>query len=48
MIAARACDGHGLKVGEIFRGTLPFIGAMLVSLVLIIVFPGLATWLARL
>jgi C4-dicarboxylate transporter, DctM subunit len=43
-----AMDDPDLKVGEIFRGTLPFIGAMLFSLVLIIVFPPLATWLARL
>ncbi|WP_157014265.1 TRAP transporter large permease [Mesorhizobium xinjiangense] len=43
-----AMDDPGLKVGEVFRGALPFIGAMLVSLLLIILFPPLATWLARL
>ncbi len=40
-------DPH-LKVGEIFRGALPFVGAMLFTLVLIILFPPLASWLARL
>ena len=43
-----AMDDPDLKVGEIFRGALPFVGAMLFSLVLIILFPPLATWLARL
>ncbi|ALA17707.1 MULTISPECIES: TRAP transporter large permease [unclassified Chelatococcus] len=37
-----------LKVGEIFRGAMPFLAAMLFTLVLIILFPPLATWLARL
>ena len=43
-----AMDDPDLKVGEIFRGTLPFIAAMLVSILLIIAFPSIATWLARL
>jgi tripartite ATP-independent transporter DctM subunit len=43
-----AMDAPDLKVGEIFHGALPFIGAMLFSLLLIILFPPLATWLARL
>jgi tripartite ATP-independent transporter DctM subunit len=43
-----ALDDPDLKVGDIFRGTVPFIGAMLVSLLLIILFPPIATWLARL
>jgi len=43
-----AMDDPELKVGEIFRGALPFVGAMLFSLILIILFPPLATWLARL
>jgi C4-dicarboxylate transporter DctM subunit len=46
-IIKSAMDDPDLKVGEIFRGTLPFVGAMLVSIVLIIVFPQIATWLAR-
>lgn len=41
-----AMDDPDLKVGEIFRGALPFIGAMLVTLVAIILVPGTATWLA--
>ena len=36
-----------LKVGEIFRGTMPFSAAMVVALVIIIAFPSIATWLAR-
>jgi C4-dicarboxylate transporter, DctM subunit len=43
-----AMDDPDLKVGDIFRGTIPFIAAMLVSLLLIVLFPQIATWLARL
>jgi C4-dicarboxylate transporter, DctM subunit len=43
-----AMDDPDLRVGEIFRGALPFVGAMLVSLALIVSFPPIATWLARL
>jgi len=43
-----AMDDPTLKIGEIFRGAIPFIGAMLVCIVLIILFPPIATWLARL
>lgn len=37
-----------LRVSEIFRGALPFVGAMLVTLAILVAFPGIATWLARL
>lgn len=47
-IIKSAMDDPDLKVGEIFRGTLPFVGAMLVSIGLIVAFPQIATWLARL
>jgi len=43
-----AMDDPDLKVGEIFRGAVPFIIAMLVSLLIIILIPSIATWLARL
>jgi tripartite ATP-independent transporter DctM subunit len=43
-----AMDDPDLKVGDIFRGTVPFIGAMLACLLLIVLFPPIATWLARL
>lgn len=43
-----AMDDPDLKVGEIFQGALPFVLAMLASLALIIAFPSIATWLARL
>ena len=47
-IIKSAMDDPDVKVGEIFRGTLPFVGAMLVSIAIIIAFPQIATWLARL
>lgn len=37
-----------LPVGQIFRGAFPFVLAMLVTLGIIIAFPAIATWLARL
>lgn len=43
-----ALDDKALAVGEIFRGALPFIGAMLLSLVILIAFPSISVWLARL
>lgn len=43
-----AMDDPDLKVGEIFRGAVPFILAMLVTLAVIILLPSTATWLARL
>jgi tripartite ATP-independent transporter DctM subunit len=43
-----AMDDPDLKVGEIFRGAVPFIFAMLATLVVIILFPSIATWLAHL
>jgi len=47
-IIKSAMDDPDIKVGEIFRGALPFVGAILVSIALIVVFPQIATWLARL
>ncbi len=41
-------DDRTLKVGDIFRGTFPFVMAMAVCLVILAIFPGIATWLARL
>lgn len=43
-----ALDDPDLKVGEIFRGAMPFVFAMLVGLLIIIAFPPIAVWLARL
>jgi C4-dicarboxylate transporter, DctM subunit len=43
-----ALDDPDLKVGEIFRGAMPFVFAMLIGLVIIIAFPPIAVWLARL
>jgi TRAP-type C4-dicarboxylate transport system permease large subunit len=36
-----------LKLGRIFAGVTPFIGAILVALVLIFMFPALATFLPK-
>ena len=41
-------DDRTLKVGDIFRGAFPFVMAMVVCLAILTVFPGIATWLARL
>ncbi|QHQ33854.1 TRAP transporter large permease [Algicella marina] len=43
-----AMDDPDLSVGDIFRGTIPFVFAVLAGLALIILFPPIATWLARL
>ena len=43
-----ALNDPDLRVGEIFHGALPFVGAMLVTLAILIALPGIATWLARL
>ena len=43
-----AMDDPGLSIGDIFRGAVPFILAMVACIALIIVFPPIATWLARL
>jgi len=43
-----AIDDRTLKVGDIFRGSMPFVLAMVVCLVILTIFPQIATWLARL
>ncbi|MGD1876815.1 MAG: TRAP transporter large permease [Kiloniellaceae bacterium] len=43
-----ATEDPDLQVGEIFRGALPFVLATVLSLGVIVVFPPIATWLARL
>lgn len=43
-----AMGDRALKIGDIFRGAAPFVLAMLVALALIVAFPPIATWLARL
>lgn len=43
-----AIDDRTLKVGDIFRGSMPFVLAMVVCLVILTIFPDIATWLARL
>lgn len=41
-------DDRTLKVGDIFRGSFPFVLAMVACLAILALFPGIATWLARL
>lgn len=41
-------NNRNLKVGDIFRGSFPFVIAMVVCLVILTIFPQIATWLARL
>lgn len=43
-----ALDEPDLRVGEIFAGAMPFVLAMIVGLGIIVIFPQIATWLARL
>ncbi|WP_103256495.1 TRAP transporter large permease [Tabrizicola aquatica] len=43
-----AMNDPDLKVGTIFRGTMPFVLAMLAALVILAIFPAISTWLARL
>jgi C4-dicarboxylate transporter, DctM subunit len=43
-----AMDDPNLTLGDIFRGAFPFVMTMIVSLAVIIAFPSIATWLARL
>jgi TRAP-type C4-dicarboxylate transport system permease large subunit len=43
-----AMDDPDLKAGEIFRGALPFVVTMFVGMAIIVAFPPIATWLARL
>lgn len=46
-IAKDSTRGMGIKVGitDVYKGVLPFIGAAVVMIVLLIVFPDIATWL---
>lgn len=37
-----------LSIGDIFRGSMPFVLAMMASLVILIAFPAISIWLARL
>ena len=43
-----ALDDGTLRVSEIFRGAFPFVLTMIAVLAIIGLFPGIATWLARL
>ena len=37
-----------IPIATIFKGIVPFIGALLLTIVLIVIFPGIATWLPSL
>jgi tripartite ATP-independent transporter DctM subunit len=36
-----------VKTADIYRGIVPFVGMQLIALVLVFIFPGLATWLPK-
>jgi C4-dicarboxylate transporter, DctM subunit len=42
-----ALNDTRISIREIFIGTAPFVGTMIVVLVLLMIFPGLSTWLIR-
>ena len=42
-----ALDDRTIKVGDIFRGALPFVVTMVASLFLLAAFPQISVWLAR-
>lgn len=46
-IAQSSTKGMGVKIGivDVFKGVTPFIGACIVFLILLILFPEIATWL---
>lgn len=43
-----AMNDPDLKVGDIFRGAMPFVLAMIVGLCILVAFPQISIWLARL
>ncbi|MCA0963737.1 TRAP transporter large permease [Salipiger bermudensis] len=43
-----AIDDGTLSVGDIFRGAFPFVLAMVVAMAILIAFPAISIWLARL
>ena len=45
MLVFAASAMTDIKVADIFRGVLPFYTALLAALVLLLIFPGVATWL---
>jgi tripartite ATP-independent transporter DctM subunit len=47
-VKASLPDEPGLKNGEIFRGAMPYWGALLIAILAIVAFPQLATWLPNL
>jgi len=47
-VKAALPDEPGLKNGEIFRGAVPYWGALLTAIIAIVLFPSLATWLPNL
>jgi C4-dicarboxylate transporter DctM subunit len=47
-VKAAITDEKDLKNGEIFRGSVPYWTALLSAIIVIIVFPQVATWLPNL
>ena len=36
-----------IKTGSIYRGIIPFVGLQVIALILVVVFPQMATWFPR-
>ncbi len=47
-VKAAVTDEKDLSTGEIFRGAVPYWGALLGAILLIVIFPQIATWLPNL
>jgi TRAP-type mannitol/chloroaromatic compound transport system permease large subunit len=36
-----------ITTGDLYRGVVPFVGLQLAALVMVFIFPGIATWLPK-
>jgi len=43
----KGCAPPEVKVMEIYKGVIPFIGLQILGLALVMVFPDIATWLPK-
>lgn len=44
----RAMSPKSITIGDIYASIVPFVGLMLLALVLIMIFPGIALWIPSL
>lgn len=45
LFVVKGIAGEGVSIAEIFHGIVPFLGVMILGLILIIIFPQIALWL---